>query len=156
VRIPPGIATGQRIRLGGRGGAGERGAPDGDLYVEVRVEADERFIRDGLDIIHEAAVPVTAAMTGTRITVPTIEGEEEVEIGAGTQPGAEIRLRGRGFPVVHGRDRGDQVVVVEVRVPRIASDEGRDALRPLQEHLEQHGDDGDDEGFFGRLRHAFR
>ena len=130
--------------------------PDGDLYVEVRVEPDDRFIRDGLDILHEVAVPVTAAMTGTRISVPTIDGEEVVEIRAGTQPGAEIRLKGKGFPVVHGRERGDQVVVVEVRVPRIASDEGREALRPLAEHLEQHGDDGDDEGFFGRLRHAFR
>lgn len=156
VRVPAGIATGQRIRLGGRGGAGEQGAPDGDLYVEVRVEQDDRFIRDGLDIFHEAAIPVTAAMTGTRISVPTVDGEEEVEIRAGTQPGAEIRLKGKGFPVVHGRERGDQVVVVGVRVPRIASDEGREALRPLAEHLGEHGDDGDDEGFFGRLRHAFR
>ena len=95
-------------------------------------------------------------MVGTNITVPTIEGEEEVEIRAGTQPGAEIRLKGQGFPVVHGRQRGDQVVVVDVRIPRIASDEGREALRPLADHLREHGDDGDDEGFFGRLRHAFR
>lgn len=156
VRVPAGIATGQRIRLGGRGGAGEMGAPPGDLYVEVRVQPDERFIRDGLDIIHEVEVPVTAAMTGTTISVPTIEGEHELEIRAGVQPGAELRLKGKGFPVVHGRDHGDQVVVVHVRVPRITSDEGREALRPLTEHLEEHGDDGDDEGFFGRLRHAFR
>ena len=156
VRIPAGIATGQRIRLSGRGGAGDMGAPAGDLYVEVRVQPDERFIRDGLDIVHEVEVPVTAAMTGTTISVPTIEGEHELEIRAGTQPGAELRLKGKGFPVVHGRDRGDEVVVVHVRVPRITSDEGREALRPLAEHLEEHGDDGDDEGFFGRLRHAFR
>lgn len=156
VRVPAGIATGQRIRLSGRGGAGEMGAPAGDLYVEVRVQPDERFIRDGLDIVHEVEVPVTAAMTGTTISVPTIEGEHELEIRAGTQPGAELRLKGKGFPVVHGRDRGDEVVVVHVRVPRITSDEGREALRPLAEHLEEHGDDGDDEGFFGRLRHAFR
>lgn len=156
VRVPAGIATGQRIRLSGRGGAGDMGAPAGDLYVEVRVQPDERFIRDGLDIVHEVEVPVTAAMTGTTISVPTIEGEHELEIRAGTQPGAELRLKGKGFPVVHGRDRGDEVVVVHVRVPRITSDEGREALRPLAEHLEEHGDDGDDEGFFGRLRHAFR
>lgn len=156
VRVPAGIATGQRIRLSGRGGAGEMGAPAGDLYVEVRVQPDDRFMRDGLDIVHEVEVPVTAAMTGTTISVPTIEGEHELEIRAGTQPGAELRLKGKGFPVVHGRDRGDEVVVVHVRVPRITSDEGREALRPLAEHLEEHGDDGDDEGFFGRLRHAFR
>lgn len=156
VRVPAGIATGQRIRLAGRGGAGVQGAPPGDLYVEVRVQADDRFIRDGLDIIHEVDIPVTAAMTGTTISVPTIEGEHDLEIRAGIQPGAEIRLRGRGFPVVHGRDHGDQVVIVGVRVPRITSEEGLEALRPLTEHLDEHGDDGDDEGFFGRLRHAFR
>ena len=156
VRVPAGIATGQRIRLAGRGGAGETGAPAGDLYVEVRVQPDERCIRDGLDIVHEVEVPVTAVMTGTTISVPTIEGEHDLEIRAGTQPGAELRLKGKGFPVVRGRDRGDEVVVVNVRVPRITSDEGREALRPLTEHLAEHGDDGDDEGFFGRLRHAFR
>ncbi len=156
VKVPAGIATGQRIRLAGRGGAGDLGAPPGDLYVEVRVDPDDRFIRDGLDIIHGVDIPVTAAMTGTTISVPTIEGEQEVEIRAGIQPGAELRLKGKGFPVVHGREHGDQVVVVGVRVPRITSDEGREALRPLAEHLEEHGDDGDDEGFFGRLRHAFR
>ncbi len=156
VKVPAGIATGQRIRLSGRGGSGERGAPPGDLYVEVRVTPDERFVRDGLDIVHETAIPITVAMTGTTITVPTIEGDHELEIRAGIQPGEEIRLRGKGFPVVHGRDRGDHVVVVGVRIPRLTSDEGREALRPLAEYLEELGDDGDDEGFFGRLRHAFR
>lgn len=156
VKVPAGIATGQRIRLSGRGGSGERGAPAGDLYVEVRVTPDERFVRDGLDIVHETAIPITVAMTGATISVPTIEGEHELEIRAGIQPGDEIRLRGKGFPVVHGRDRGDHVVVVNVRVPRITCDEAREALRPLAEYLEELGDDGDDEGFFGRLRHAFR
>lgn len=156
VKVPAGIATGQRIRLSGRGGAGGRGAPPGDLYVEVKVTPDERFVRDGLDIVHEAAISILAAMTGTTISVPTVEGEHELEIRAGIQPGEEIRLRGKGFPVVHGRDRGDHVVVVGVRIPRLTSDESREALRPLAEYLEELGDDGDDEGFFGRLRHAFR
>ncbi|MBM3665150.1 MAG: molecular chaperone DnaJ, partial [Actinobacteria bacterium] len=124
VRVPAGIVTGQRVRLQGRGGAGDPGAPDGDLYVEVRVLRDDRFIRDDLDIIHEVSIPVTAAMTGTMISVPTIDGEEQVEVRAGVQPGVEIRLKGKGFPVVHGRQHGDQVVVVDVRVPRITSDEG--------------------------------
>ncbi len=156
VRVPAGVATGQRIRLQGRGGAGAPGAPAGDLYVEVRVMPDDRFVRDDLDIVHEVSVPATAAMTGTTVSVPTIEGEADVVIPAGTQPGDEMRLKGLGFPVVHGRSRGDQVVVVDVRIPRITSDEGREALRPLADHLSEHGDDGDDEGFFGRLRHAFR
>lgn len=156
VKVPAGIATGQRIRLSGRGGAGDPGAPAGDLYVEVRVTPDERFVRDGLDIVHETAIPITAAMVGTMISVPTIEGEHELDIRAGIQPGEEIRLRGKGFPVVHGRERGDHVVIVGVRIPRVTTDEGREALKPLTEYLEEMGDDGDDEGFFGRLRHAFR
>ncbi|MSO44386.1 MAG: molecular chaperone DnaJ [Thermoleophilia bacterium] len=156
VRIPAGIATGQRVRMSGRGGAGGRGAPAGDLYVEVRVTHDERFVRDDLDIVHEVVIPVTAAMTGTTVFVPTVEGEAEVEIRPGAQAGEEIRIKGMGFPVVHGRERGDQVVTVVVHVPRITSDDGREALRPLTEYLSESGDDGDDEGFFGRLRHAFR
>jgi molecular chaperone DnaJ len=156
VRIPAGIAAGQRIRMSGRGGAGERGAPAGDLYVEVKVMSDDRFIRDDLDIICEAHISATDAMVGTTVTVPTIEGEREVDLRAGVQPGEQIRLKDKGFPQVQGRGHGDQVVVVDVRIPRITSDEGREALRPLAEHLAESGDDGDDEGFFGRLRHAFR
>ncbi len=156
VRIPAGIDSGQRIRMGGRGGAGEPGAPDGDLYVEVGVTPDDRFARDGLDIISEVTVPVTDAMVGATATVSTVSGEEEVEIRAGVQPGDEIRLKGKGFPALQGRGHGDQIVVVNVRVPRLTSEEGRDAVRPLTEHLAEAGDDGDDEGFFGRLRHAFR
>lgn len=156
VRVPAGIASGQRVRLPGRGGAGERGAPAGDLYVEVKVSPDDRFIRDELDIITPAAISATDAMTGTVVTVPTIEGERQVDLRAGVQPGEQIRLKGLGFPNVQGRGHGDQVVVVDVRIPRITSDEGLEALRPLAEHLAESGDDGDDEGFFGRLRHAFR
>ena len=156
VRIPAGIASGQRVRLPGRGGAGEMGSPAGDLYVEVKVTPDERFIRDDLDIITEARIGATEAMTGTVVTVPTIEGEREVDLRAGVQPGEQIRLKGLGFPNVQGRGHGDQIVLVDVRIPRITSDEGREALRPLAEHLAEAGDDGDDEGFFGRLRHAFR
>ncbi len=155
VRVPAGISSGQRVRLPGRGGAGERGAPAGDLYVEVTAAPDKRFIREGLDVITEARIVVTEAMVGTTVTVPTIEGERDVELRAGVQPGEQIRLKGLGFPNVQGRGQGDQVVIVDVRIPRITSDEGREALRPLTDHLHEMGDDGD-EGFFGRLRHAFR
>jgi len=122
----------------------------------VKVTPDERFIRDDLDIITEARIGATEAMTGTVVTVPTIEGEREVDLRAGVQPGEQIRLKGLGFPNVQGRGHGDQVVLVDVRIPRITSDAGLEALRPLSEHLAEAGDDGDDEGFFGRLRHAFR
>jgi len=155
VNIPAGIADGQRIRLTGRGHAGHHGARPGDLYVEVRVAPDKRFIRDGLDIVSTVAVPVTDAMTGTTVTVPTVEGDQEIELHAGTQPGQEVRLHGKGFPAIGRRGRGDQRVVVEVKVPRVTSDEGREAVKKLAERLsDKHYKD--DEGFFDRLRSAFR
>ena len=91
VDIPAGIADEQRIRLAGRGHAGERGGPPGDLYVLVRVAEDERFVRDGNDLVTVVDVPAPAAALGTTVTVPTLDGEEEIEIAAGHAAG-------------HGRD----------------------------------------------------
>src|SRR5215210_7633369 len=108
IDVPAGIADQQRIRLGGRGHAGERGGPQGDLYARVAVTEDERFLRDGNDLISAVDVPAPAAALGTSISVPTLDGEEEVEVPAGTQPGTVITLKARGMPSLnHGR-RGDQ------------------------------------------------
>lgn len=155
VDIPAGIAHGQRIRVTGRGGAGERGAPAGDLYVQVAVAEDPRFVRDGLDVVTRVALPVTDAMVGTTITVPTIEGEAEMEIRPGTQPGDELLLRGRGFPALAGRGRGDQRVLVELRVPRVLTEDGRRAVEGLADALDERSY-REDEGFFDRLKSAFR
>lgn len=155
LAIPAGIDHGQRIRVAGKGAAGPRGAEPGDLYVQVAVAEDERFTRDGLDVVTRIAVPVTDAMLGTTLTVPTVEGEAEVELRAGTQPGDEFVLHGKGFPVVHGRGRGDQRVIVDVRIPRVRGDEDRKAVEELAERLgTRHYHE--DESFFDRLKHAFR
>jgi molecular chaperone DnaJ len=155
VDIPAGIADGQRIVMRGRGNVGDPGAPVGDLYVHVDVAPDERFVRDGLDIITRVRVPVTDAMLGTQIEVPTVEGDETIEIVAGTQPETEIVIKGKGFPAVNRRGRGDQRVLVEVVVPRVESEAGRRAVESLSESLDE-ASYGEDEGFFGRIRHAFR
>jgi molecular chaperone DnaJ len=155
VQVPGGIAHGQRIRLTGRGHAGGPGAPTGDLYVEVRVTPDERFERQGLDIVTHLAVPVTVAMLGGSASVPTVEEDHEVELRAGTQPGEVIVLKGKGFPSLQGRGRGDQRVVVEVQIPKVTTEGGREAVARLAEHLSEKSYK-DDEGFFGRIRHAFR
>ena len=155
VDIPAGIAGGQRIRMTGRGGAGERGAPAGDLYVQVAVAEDPRFVREGLDVVTRIAVPVTDAMLGTSITVPTVEGEAEVELRPGTQSGDELVMRGRGFPALAGRGRGNQRVIVDVRVPRVLTEDGRRAVEGLAETLDERSY-REDEGFFDRLKHAFR
>jgi molecular chaperone DnaJ len=155
VDIPAGIADGQRIRASGRGGAGERGAAPGDLYVQVSVAEDARFARDGLDVVTRVAVPVTDAMVGTTIAVPTLEGEVEMELRPGTQSGDELLLRGRGFPALAGRGRGHQRVVVEVRIPRVLTEDGRTAVEGLAAALDERSY-REDEGFFDRLKHAFR
>lgn len=155
LEIPGGIATGQRIRMSGAGHAGEPGAPAGDLYVLVRVAEDERFHRDGLDVVTHAQVPVTEAMVGGEVTVPTIDGEARVEIRAGTQPGDEIVLRHKGFPALEGRGRGDQRVIVDVRIPKVTADEGKQAVAALASTIDDRSY-REEAGFFERLRHAFR
>jgi molecular chaperone DnaJ len=155
VDIPAGIANGQRIRVPGRGAAGERGASSGDLYVQVNVAEDERFRREGLDVVTRVAVPVTDAMVGASVTVPTVDGEAHVELRPGTQSGDELVLKGKGFPALTGRGRGDQRIVVEVRVPRVQTEEGRKAVEQLAESLDARSY-REDEGFFDRLKHAFR
>ncbi|MDQ2630238.1 MAG: molecular chaperone DnaJ [Actinomycetota bacterium] len=156
IEVPAGIEDGQRMRISGAGHAGEPGAPPGDLYVEVRVAEDERFERDGSDLISTVSIPATEAMLGTKVTVPTLEGEEEIEIEPGTQPGAEKVLKGAGLPRLNGSRRGSQRVILEVFVPTNLNAEQRELAERLDETLEEdnlerpHGD-----GFFSRFRRAF-
>src|SRR3954453_15101515 len=99
VDIPAGIADEQRIRLTGRAHAGERGGPSGDLYVLVRVAEDDRFVRDGNDLVHVLDLPAPSAALGTTVPVPTLlNGDEDLKIPAGTQPGTVFTLRGQGMP----------------------------------------------------------
>src|SRR5262249_23544499 len=102
VEIPPGIHDGQQIRLTGEGHAGGLGARAGDVYVRVRVRPDPRFVREGNDVFSTVDLTMTQAALGTTLTVPTLEGEAELEFAAGTQPGAIVVLRGRGMPVLQG------------------------------------------------------
>jgi molecular chaperone DnaJ len=156
VDVPAGIADGQRIRLSGRGHAGERGGPPGDLYVLVHVAPDERFVRDGDDLVTVLDVPAPLAALGATLPVPTLEGEEEVEVPAGTQPGDVIRLRGRGMPRLRREGRaGNLRVVVDVVVPRRLSGEQRELLERLAASLrpENLSEDG---SLVGKLRRLLR
>ena len=135
VDIPAGIADGQRLRMTGRGHAGERGGPAGDLYVVIRVKEDERFIRDREDLVTVVDVAAPLAALGTTIQVPTLDGDVPLEIPAGTQPGETITMAGRGLPPL-GRGRtGDLRVVVNVVIPRKLSRKQRDLLEQLSDSL---------------------
>ena len=155
VDIPPGIHDGQRIRLSGEGHAGVLGGRAGDVYVQVHVRTDPRFVRDGNDIVSAVDLTVTQAALGATVTVATLAGDEALEFEAGTQPGDVRVLRGRGMPVLQGRGRGDHRVLVNVAVPRHLSEDQRRLLEDFErsEHDRNYRTDG---GFFEKLRSAFR
>src|SRR5215204_108873 len=153
VDVPAGIADGQRIRLSGRGHAGEHGGPNGDLYVVVRVRADERFVRDQEDLHTVVDVAAPLAALGTTVQVPSLDGDIPLEIPAGTQPGEVISLRSRGLPPL-GRGRtGDLHVHVNVVIPRRLSRAQRDLLERLADSLDDRNL-GSDEGMLAKLKRA--
>ena len=155
VEIPAGIHDGQRIRLSGEGHAGGLGARAGNIYVLVHVQRDPRFVREGNDIYSSIDLTVTQAALGATVTVPTLEGDLELELEPGTQPGEIKVLRGRGMPVLQGFGRGDQHVFVNVLVPRHLSDEQRRLLEEFETHTDEKTYKSDD-GFFDKLKSAFR
>jgi molecular chaperone DnaJ len=155
VEVPPGIESGQRIRITGAGHAGEAGARSGDLYVAVRVAEDERFHREGTDLVSVVDLSATEAMLGAEIEVATLEGSETVEAPAGTQQGDRVRLAGHGLPSLRGPARGDQHVLFNVIVPVNLSDEQRELAERLGETLTEENLQPRREGLFARLRRAF-
>ncbi len=153
VDVPAGISEGQRIRLSGRGHAGEAGAPAGDLYVVVRVRADERFVREGDDLITALDVAAPLAALGGTLEVPTLEGETSIELPAGTQPGEVLTVRGQGMPSLRRGRRGDLRVVVNVVVPRRLSPEQRELMERLNDSLSEENLRSQ-ESVFAKLRRA--
>jgi molecular chaperone DnaJ len=161
VKIPAGIASGQRLRLSGEGEHGAAGGPPGDLYVVVQVPDHEFFARDGNDLHCEIPVNFTTLALGGDVIVPgLLEAHETVAVPAGTQSGAVFRLRGKGMPDVSGRGRGDLLVRVAVTVPKRLSRDQRSALEQLakvlpKEKFEPTRSDSEDKGIFDRVKDIF-
>jgi molecular chaperone DnaJ len=156
VEIPPGIESGQRIRITGAGHAGDAGARSGDLYVQVTVAEDERFRREGSDLVTIVEVPATQAMLGGTISVPTLDGDRDVEVPAGTQPGDRVVLERLGLPSLRGSYRGDEHVFFHVVVPARLSDEQRELAERLDETIGPENLRREEpEGLFARVRRAF-
>lgn len=130
VEVPRGVDTGTRLRLNGKGGAGQRGAPAGDMYVEVSVRPDDRFQRVGDDLHHRATIGFTEATFGTEIRIPLLEGgTESLEVAPGTQPETVYRIGKKGVPRLQRRGRGDLLVHIEVAIPTDLKDDAEEALR---------------------------
>jgi molecular chaperone DnaJ len=149
VRVPPGVDTGARLKLRGEGEPGRRGGPPGDLYVIVHVEPHEVFEREGDDLFCQVEVSLSQAALGAKIKVPTLEGEEWVNIPAGTQSGEILRFPGKGVPHLRGGGRGDQVLQVTVAVPRGLTKRQRELLEEF-DRLEAEKKEG------GFLKRAFK
>ncbi|MGI8714285.1 MAG: molecular chaperone DnaJ [Solirubrobacteraceae bacterium] len=154
VDVPAGIDDGQRMRITGRGHAGEHGGPAGDLYVQIRVREDTRFVRSQDDLVTVVDVAAPLAALGTTVTVPTIEGDTELEIPPGTQPNETLTIRGQGMPALRGRRHGDLKVVVNVVIPRHLKREQRELLEKLADSLTEHNLSTED-GVLGKLKRAF-
>ena len=135
VRIPPGIATGQRLRLSGEGEAGPSGGPSGDLYVVIHVQDHPFFHRDGNDLYCEVPVSFPTIALGGEIRIPTLEGEETLQVPEATQSGTTFNLRGRGMPDVSGRGRGNLLVTVNVTTPKKLTRDQKKLLEQLASSL---------------------
>ncbi len=155
VDIPAGVDDGNTLQLGGRGAAGPRGGRPGDLFVHLKVRPDERFHRQGNDLVHVLHVPMAQAALGAHIRYETLDGTEDLVIPRGTQPGKVFRLRGRGVPDVNGRGRGDLLVQVVVDTPTELTKEQEDMLRL---YAGARGEDvaSAESGFMAKVRSAFK
>jgi molecular chaperone DnaJ len=152
VNIPAGVDHGNQLRLTGEGEESRGGGPPGDLYVVIHVRDHEFFRRDGLTIACEIPISFAQAALGATISVPTLDGETDLEVAAGTQTGTVIRLRDRGVPSLDGRGRGDQLVTLTVRTPTRISPEQR---RVLEELATLEGEETADRGLFDRVKDIF-
>ena len=153
VTIPAGVEDGNTLRLDGRGEAGLRGGGPGDLYVGLSVRAHEVFVRDGDHLLCSLRVPFTVATLGADVPVSTLDGDEQVTIPAGTQPGTLLRLRGKGVPRLGGRGRGDLVVQIDIEVPTKLRPEERDLLTQLADARGERA--GEAKGILDRIKGAF-
>ncbi len=158
VRVHPGIDSGSTLRLTGRGAAGPRGGPSGDLYVHLRVEDSDTFVRDGDTLHAELHVTMLQAALGARIDFETLDGVVELAVPPGTQPGEVFRLRDYGVPRLEGRGRGrgELLVAIKVAVPSKLSKDDEEQLRQIAERRGEKVADPGDRTVLGKIRSAFQ
>jgi molecular chaperone DnaJ len=161
VRIPAGIATGQRLRISGEGEGGLAGGPAGDLYVVIHVQEHPFFQRDGNDLFCEIPVNYPTVAMGGEIRIPTLDGEETFTVPEGTQSGTTFTMRGRGMPDVTGRGKGNLMVTVKVVTPKKLTKEQKKLLQQLAAVLPPEkfeptpAGEQDDKGLFDRVKDIF-
>ena len=155
LRVPAGIDSGQRIRVAGAGEDGPNGGPPGDLYVQVRVAEHSFLERDGADLHVRLPLSFPQVALGSHVAVPSLEGEEPMEVPPGTEAGEVFRLRGKGIPRLGASGRGDLFVHVRVRTPRKLSKEQARLLREYAESLDESYEIEEEKGFLDRVKELF-
>ncbi len=147
ARIPAGVDTGAKLRLRNEGEAGRRGGPRGDLYIVIQVKPHEFFQRQGTDIYCEIPISITQACLGDTVEIPTLEGNENLKIPAGTQTGEIFRLKGKGLPDLRGFPNGDQLIKIKLVTPTRLTERQRELLKEFME-IEK---EKQENGFFKKL-----
>lgn len=156
IDIPAGVQEGMQLSVGGRGNAGERGGPNGDLIVLIEEEQHPELHRDGLNVAYELYISFTDASFGTQLEVPTIDGKAKIKIPAGTHSGKIFRLKGKGFPGVNSYEKGDQLIHVNVWTPQNLTAEEKSMLEKLGSSQNfQPKPDKNDRSFFDKVREMF-
>jgi len=155
VNIPPGVEDGTRIRLSGEGEAGLRGGPSGDLYIFLSIEPHEVFQRDGADLHCRVPVSMATAALGGSIEVPTMGGgTASVKIAEGTQGGKQVRIKGKGMPILRSKETGDLYIQVAVETPQNLTRRQRELLEEFEKESSERNHP-ETSGFFARVKDMF-
>lgn len=157
IDVPAGVQAGMQLNVSGRGNAGERGGPPGDLIVLIEEESHSELQREGLNVVYDLHISFTDAVFGTTVEVPTIDGRAKIKIPAGTQSGKIFRLKGKGFPNVHSSyEKGDQLIHVSVWTPQHLNDEEKAILEKLAKspNMKPQPEKGD-KSFFEKIKDLF-
>jgi molecular chaperone DnaJ len=155
VDVPAGVVEGSTLRLTRRGAAGPRGGAPGDLYVHLRVRPHDRYRREDDDLVTDVPISIAQAALGTTVSLPTLDGDEDLAIPAGTQPGHQFVLRGRGVPRLQSRGRGDLRAIVKVEVPTKLNGDESALLRQFAEGRGETVGDGGGTSLFSKIKSAF-
>ncbi|MBM3170880.1 MAG: molecular chaperone DnaJ [Bacteroidetes bacterium] len=157
VRIPAGVEEDMQLNMRGKGNAGQRNAPPGDLLIVIEEEEHALFKRDGQHVFYDLYLNIADAALGTTVEIPTLNGKARVKIDEGTQSGKTLRLRGKGLPSVNGGQRGDMFATINVWTPQNLSQDERKMMEGLRGKSNfEPNPDKKDKGFFDRMREFFR
>jgi molecular chaperone DnaJ len=156
IDIPAGVQEGMQLNISGKGNAGERGGPSGDLIILIEEEAHKELQRDGLSVAYDLHISFSDAVFGMQVEVPTIDGRAKIRIPPGTQGGKIFRLKGKGFPAVNSYEKGDQLIHVNIWTPQNLSSEEKAMLEKLGQSANfKPQPDKNEKGFFDKIREMF-